>query len=299
MGQLLSSRALRRNLEGYTFILPALLGMMIFHLGPMVASAILSLTQYEIVTPPRFIGFDNYQTLFHDELFWRSFFNTVYYVGIGLPLREIVALAVAILLNQKLRGMAFFRTVYYVPSVTAGVAVSILWTYVYDPQFGLMNYMLSKVGIQGPSWLGSPTWAMPALIIMSMWQIGSPMLIYLAGLQSIPTHLYEVAELDGATLWQRFRYITAPLLTPVIFFNVVMGVIGSFQVFTQAYIMTNGGPLNATLVYVMYLYQRGFQWLQMGVGSAMAWILFIILFSLTLLQFKLSSWVYYEGVRKL
>lgn len=284
-----------RALEGYAFVSLALIGITLFQVGPMLASLGLSFTEYQLVRPPRYIGVANFQRLFTDPLFWKSLWNTVYYVAVGLPLRLVIAFLAALLLNQRLRGIGAFRTIYYIPSVTAGVAISIVWTYIYDPEYGLMNYVLSWFGIQGPAWLGSPEWAMPALIIMSFWQLGVPMLIFLAGLQNIPTHLYEAAALDGAGVIQRVRYVTIPLLTPLIFFNLVMGVISSFQVFTQVFIMTGGGPLHSTLVYVLYLYNQSFLWFRMGVGSAMAWILFIIIFTLTLIQFRFSKWVYYEG----
>lgn len=285
-----------QTIEGYAFISLALIGILLFQIIPMLASLWLSFTEYQLVQPPKFIGLDNFERLAKDPLFWKSLKNTIYYVGVGLPIRLVIAFLAAVLLNQKVKGMGFFRTIFYIPSVTAGVAISIVWTYVYDPRFGLMNYFLSWFGIQGPAWLGSPSWSMPALIIMSFWQLGVPMLIFLAGLQSVPNELHEAAAIDGAGALRRTRYITIPLLTPLIFFNLVMGVIGSFQVFTQVFVMTGGGPLHSTLVYVMYLYNQSFLWFRMGVGSAMAWILFLIIFGLTLIQFRLSSrWVYYEG----
>ncbi len=290
---------LKRNIEGYLFILPWLLGVIFLAIGPMCASLGLSFTKYEILTPPRYIGLANYQRIWNDELFWVSLWNTVYYVGLGVPLRLLLALFLAMLLNQQLRGMAFFRTVFYLPSVTAGVAVSLLWSWIFEPEFGVLNALLAKVGISGPSWLGSTTWAMPALIIMSVWNVGRPMLIFLAGLQSVPSYLYEVVELDGGGAWQKFRTVTLPMMTPIIFFNLIMTIIQSFQVFTNAYIMTGGGPANATLVYILYLYNNAFQWLHMGYASALAWVLFAIVFILTLVQVKLSDrWVYYEGVRR-
>jgi len=290
-----SKRELKENIEGYLFVSPALLGVLIFSLGPMVASFILSFMQYDIVTSPRFIGFSNFRNLFADPLFSKALFNTFYYVGGAVPLRLIVALLAAILLNQKVRGVTFFRTAYYIPSVSAGVAISIVWTYVFDPQYGLMNSVLQHLGIPGTPWLQSTTWAMPALILMAAWSIGQPMVIFLAGLQGIPTHLYEAVSIDGGNWCHKFRYVTLPMLTPVIFFNMIMQIIGTFQVFTSVYIMTNGGPMNSTLVYVYYLYQQAFQWLRMGYGSALAWILFLIIFTLTLAQFKISSlWVYHE-----
>ncbi|MGI6565799.1 MAG: sugar ABC transporter permease [Firmicutes bacterium] len=293
------SKWLKRNMEGYLFILPWLIGVLLLALGPMAASLGLSLTKYEILTPPRYIGMANYQRIWNDELFWVSLWNTVYYVVVGVPLRLLLALFLAMLLNQQLKGMRFFRTIFYLPSVTAGVAVSLLWSWIFEPEFGVLNALLATIGINGPSWLGSTTWAMPALIIMSVWNVGRPMLIFLAGLQSVPSYLYEVVELDGGGAWTKFRTVTVPMMTPIIFFNLIMTLIQSFQVFTNAYIMTGGGPANATLVYILYLYNNAFQWLHMGYASALAWVLFAIVFILTLAQVKFSDrWVYYEGVRR-
>lgn len=288
-------REIKENIEGYLFISPALLGVIIFSLGPMIASLIFSFMQYDIVTPPRFIGISNFRNLLKDQLFFKSLFNTMYYVCGVVPLRLSVALLAAVLLNQKIKGVTFFRTAYYLPSISAGVAISIVWTYILDPQYGLINSVLKYIGISGPPWLQSTSWAMPGLILMGTWSIGQPMVIFLAGLQGIPSHLYEAVSIDGGNWWHKFRYVTLPMLTPVIFFNMVMQIIGTFQVFTSVYVMTNGGPMNSTLVYVFYLYQQAFQWLKMGYGSALAWILFLIILTLTLLQFKISSlWVYHE-----
>jgi multiple sugar transport system permease protein len=268
---------------------------LIFYLGAMVYSLYLSFTEYEVVAPPVFKGLVNYAELLRDPLFWQALKNTAYYAFGSLLPRLIVAFIVALLLNQGIRGIGFYRMMFYVPSVTAGVAVAIIWLYIYDPNNGLMNYMLSLVGITGPGWLSSPYWSMPALIFMSVWQIGTPMIIFLAGLQSIPTHLHEAATIDGAGPVYRVFHITIPLMSPTIFFNTVMGFIYAFQVFTNVYILTKGGPVNSTLVYVLYIYRQGFQWLHMGYGSALAWVFFVLVFGLTLLQFRLSSWVYYEG----
>lgn len=289
------TRRLKRNLEGYTFVSLALVGILVFRLGPMLYSLWLAFCDYNILRQPEFIGLGNFKEAFSQEIFWRSVYITFYYVLGSLPLTLTAALGAAVLLNQKLRGMHFFRTLFYVPSVTAGVAVSILWMWVFEPQYGLLNQVLAMVGIKGPAWLGDPAWAMPALIFMTVWQMGTPMLIFLAGLQNIPTELYEVAILDGASAWRKFKSITLPLLSPSIFLNIVMGVINSFQVFEKVYIMTGGGPVNSTLVYVMYLYRNAFQFLRMGYGAALAWLLFVVIFSFTLLQFRYSSWVYYQG----
>jgi multiple sugar transport system permease protein len=230
-----------------------------------------------------------------DELFWKSLFNTLYYVGVSIPLRLIIALFLAMLLNQKVKGMALFRTFFYLPTVTAVVAVAMLWMWAFEPAFGIINNALKIFGIQGPAWLGDPNWALPAIMVVACWQVGPQMLIFLAGLQSIPSQLYEVAELDGAKWRHKFMHVTIPLLSPIIFFNMVVGIIQSFQVFAKVYIMTQGGPVYSTLVYVMYLYTRAFSYLEMGYGSALAWILFMIIFILTMIQFRASRWVYYQG----
>jgi multiple sugar transport system permease protein len=288
-------RRIWKSLPGWGFVSLAIFGVIAFSLGPMIVSFGYTFTEYDILSPPRFIGIENYRKLMEDELFSKSLVNTLYYTGVSLPLRLLIALVLAMLLNMQLRGISFFRTLYYLPSITAGVAVALLWQWAFEPRYGFVNYLLALVGIKGPTWLGSVKWAMPALILMSLWSIGQPMLIFLAGLQGIPRELYEVADLDGATPFEKFRYVTFPQLTPVVFFNVVTGVIGSFQVFTQVYVMTGGGPLRATTVYVMYLYQQAFQWLHMGYGATLAWVLFLMILVCTLIQFKLSSWVHYEG----
>lgn len=293
MGKGLGKKA-RQNLTGFAFIFLAMLGILVFRLGPVAVSFWLSFTDYDVVSKANFVGLANYKDMVEDPLFWKSLWNTVYYAGLSLPLRLMLALFFAMLLNQELRGMAFFRTVFYLPSVTAGVAIALLWTWVFEPTFGVMNHVLGWLGIRGPAWLGSPEWAMPAVIIVSIWQMGQQMLIFLAGLQTIPRQLYEVAELDGANTWHKFKSVTIPLLSPIIFFNLVVGWIQAFQVFEKIYIMTGGGPVNSTMVIVMYLYKKAFTFLEMGYGSSVAWVLFMIILCLTLLQFKTSKWVYYE-----
>lgn len=288
-------RIKRRDVEGYLFLLPWLIGLVVFRLLSIVASAVISLTSWDLLNPPRFIGLQNYQALVTDNLFWTSLFNTLYFVVGSVPLILGLALLAAFLLNRPLPGVGILRTVYYLPSVTTGVAVALLWEWMFEPTYGVIDTMLSWVHIPGPPWLGSITWAMPAIILMSTWGLGSSMVIFLAGLKGVPTHLYEAAAIDGANGWHQFWNVTIPMLTPVIFFNLIIGVIGSFQVFTQAYVMTNGGPANATLVYILYLYNQGFSWLHMGYASALAWILFIIVLVLTTIIFRQSDWVYYEG----
>jgi multiple sugar transport system permease protein len=297
--------SLRRQeaLWAYIFISPWLIGFVIFTLGPMIASLILSLTEYNIISAPVFIQFDNYIKLFTgDARFWHSLGITVKFALVAIPLNLILGFVLALLLNQKVPGVAFWRTIYYLPSVIAGVAVAILWSLIFNPRFGILNWLLSLVGIDGPGWLASPDWAIPALIIMSLWSVGGGMIIYLSGLQSIPTAFYEAAELDGANAWQRLFYITIPLMSPVIFYNLVIGIIGTFQYFTEVYVITAtadtglGGPLESTIFYNVYLYSNAFRYLNMGYASALAWVLFLIVLVLTLLVFRSSAlWVYYEG----
>jgi multiple sugar transport system permease protein len=279
----------------YTFISPWLIGFILFTGGPVIASLYFSLTNYTVLSKPEFIGFGNYSSLFKDPLFWTSLYNTIYYAVFFIPLGILIAFGLSILLNQSVKGLAIYRTVYYLPSIVPAVANAILWIWLLNSQWGLINTLLKVMGIVGPGWLTSEQWAKPGLILMSLWGVGSWIIIYLAGLQGVPEQLYEAAEVDGATKLQRFLYITIPLMTPTIFFTLVTGLIGAFQVFTQAYIMTNGGPVNSTLFYALYLFRNAFNYLKMGYASSMAWILFLIVLALTLVQFKLANkWVFYE-----
>lgn len=291
-----SAEARRANIDGYLFIAPWLLGLAFFQVIPMLASFVLSFTRYEVLTPAIFIGLQNYREIFTDDpLFWKSLGNTVYYVVGSVPIRLGIALLLAVLLNQQFRGTRIFRTIFYLPSVTSGVAVATVWLWMFEPTYGVINNVLGLLGLPKPPWLGDLDWAMPSIIVMSFIYIGPTMVIFLAGLQGIPRHLYEAAELDGAGAWSKFINVTLPLLSPVVFFNMVMAVISSFQVFTNVYVMTKGGPANATMVYMLYLYDRAFRYLQMGYASALAWVLFVIILVITLVQFKSSGWVYYEG----
>ncbi|HLE82353.1 MAG TPA: sugar ABC transporter permease, partial [Dehalococcoidia bacterium] len=213
-----------------------------------------------------------------------------------IPLGLLFSFGLAVLLNQPIRGVHVFRTIYYIPAVISGVPVALLWMWLLNPEFGLVNNALAAVGIDGPDWFFSKTWVIPSFIIMSLWAIGAPMIIYLAGLQGIPHHLYEAAEIDGAGPFSKFRHVTVPMISPVILYNLVIGVIGSFQIFTPAYVITQGGPANASLFYVLYLFNNAFRYFKMGYASAMAWLMFAIILLLTLLVFRMStSWVYYEG----
>lgn len=296
------STSLKRDLEGYLFISPWLIGFLFLSAGPILFSLILSGTRWSLLSSPQWVGFENYDTLLHDPLVYDSLWNTAYYVLFSVPLGMMLSLFLAILLNQRLRGIAIFRTIFFLPSVTNLVAVSILWMWIFNPEFGLINRALEWVGISGPLWLQSETWSKPALILMSLWGVGGAMIINLAALQSIPEELYEAANLDGARTLRKLFHITLPLISPALFFNLIMNVIGSFQVFTQAFIMTassgqgsEGGPNNSTLFFVLYLYKKAFQQFKMGYASSLAWLLFVIILVFTLIQFGLSRrWVYYE-----
>ncbi len=282
--------------DGYLFILPWILGFIIFTAGPMLASLYISFTRWEIVTPSVWVGGAQYVKLFNDDRFWLSLYNTSYYVFIGVPLHLFFALLAALAVNMNLRGIHFFRTAYYVPSLTPVVANSILWVWIFHPEWGLANAFLEWIGLEGLYWLQDPRLAKPALIVMSFWSIGGQMVILLAGLKGIPMELYEAAAIDGANWWSRFWRVTLPLLTPALFFNLIIAIIGAFQVFTQAYIMTEGGPNYSTLFYLLYLFRAAFENFRMGYASAMAWVLFIIVLVFTILQFMLSDrWVFYEG----
>ncbi len=281
----------------YLCISPWLLGFVLFYAGPMIASFALSLTEWDLFTPPKFIGLANYVKIFtNDPLFLKSLKITVIYTFSYVALDLILALAIALLLNQRMRGIGVFRTVYYLPSVLAGVAYVVMWMWMFNPRAGLINTLLSYVGIHGPRWLQDPDWALPALVIMSLWGVGRSMVIYLAGLQDIPAELYEAAKIDGASRWSEFWKITLPLLTPSILFNLVFGIIMTFQSFTNVYVATNGGPLDSTLFYVVYLYRKAFEHLAMGYASALAWILFLIVLVCTMIILRGSGrWVFYRG----
>jgi multiple sugar transport system permease protein len=290
-------RRFQRNLEGWLFAAPWVVGFVVFTAGPMLAAAALALTDWNLLTAPRFVGLENFrQLLTADPLFRTSLEVTTIYAVVSVLLGVTIGFILAMLLNAPIRGLRWYRTAYYLPSVLSGVAVALLWSWIFAPDLGLLNYFLGQLGIRGPDWLGQPTWALPALILMSLWHVGSGAIIYLAGLQGIPTDLYEAAQVDGAGWWQQARSITIPLMTPVLFFQLVVGMIGALQRFTEAYVMTGGGPDNATLFFVLYLYQNAFQYFRMGYAAAIAWILFAYILVLTLLLFRSSNfWVYYQG----
>ena len=295
---------LRENLEGYLFISPWILGMVLFALGPILASFGLAFTRWNLFTEPEYVGWANFQKLAHDPLFYKSVFNTIYYTVFAVPLGLVLALGLAMLVNHRLRGVNFFRTAFFLPNVVAGIAMLLLWKWLFDPNFGLINLFLDWtglmavfewIGIGRPQWISSRAGAMPGLVFMSIWGLGGSMMIFLAGLQNIPRELIEAAELDGAGPWKRFRYVTVPLLTPTIFFLTMVGVIASLQVFNQAYVMTQGGPAHATLFYVLYLFQTAFERFQMGYACAMALVLFIITLIVSLIQLAMGKkWVHYQ-----
>ena len=289
------------SLSGYLFISPWVVGFLIFMLGPLLATIVLSFYKWDLLRSPEFVGLANYQKLFSDPLFGQSLKVTVVY-GLGrVPLGIITGLAAAMLLNQNVKFQGFWRILYYMPVVLPPVAISLLWMWIYNPQYGLLNgFLWGAFGIVGPSWLNSTFWVLPSLMLMAVWSaMGRNMLIYLSGLQSISEELYGAAKIDGANAWQKFRAITIPLLTPIIFFNLITGLIDTFQLFSQAYVMTQGGPRNASLFIYYYLFQNAFQRFKMGYASAMAVIVFIIIMAITLLVIRSSNaWVYYEGELK-
>jgi multiple sugar transport system permease protein len=267
--------------------------------GPMVASFLISFMEWEIVTPARWSGLAQYQKLLNDKNFYLALYNTAYYVFIGVPLHLFLALLAAMAMNLNLRGIRIYRTLYFIPSITPVVASSLLWLWIFNPDFGLANSFLNWLGFPSLYWLLDPKLAKASLIIMSFWTIGGQMVILLAGLKGIPQSLYEAAHIDGAGSWASFWYITLPMLSPAIFFNLILAIIGAFQIFTQSYIITDGGPENATLFYVLYLYRMAFENFRMGYASAMAWVLFVIILLFTYIQFRLSDrWVFYEGAVK-
>jgi multiple sugar transport system permease protein len=293
----ISRMRLEENLFGWLFILPVVFGVCFFQFYPILVSIFASLTDWTGLNEPSFIGADNYVRLFTNDRFFRlTLRNTAYYTLGSIPLSISLALILALLCNRPMRGSYWYRTAFFAPNVTSTVAISLVWFWLYAPDVGLINWLLSLVGIKGPSWLTSVAWAMPAVIVVGVWQhVGYPMLILLAGLQGIPESLYEAAKLDGASALRRFRHVTLPLLTPSLFFLLITQFISSFQVFGLIYVMTQGGPANATNVYIHYLYQNAFAFGRLGYASAMAWVLFAIIALFTLVQWRLQKrWVFYE-----
>ncbi len=268
------------------FLLPHLVLFLAFMLIPVIGSFILSFASWDLLSPIEWVGFGNYVELFNDEVFVQVFWNTIIFTAVSVPVGIFLSLLLAIALNQKIGGIKFYRVAYFLPVISSMVAVAIIWQWIYNPEYGLLNFLLSLVGVDGPNWLSSETWAMPAVILTSIWKgLGFNMLIFLAGLQGIPDSYYEAADLDGASVIQKFYHITVPLLSPTTFFITIMAIIQSFQVFDTVYLMTGGGPGRSTSVIVHYLYQNGFEYFRMGYASAQAYVMFFLVFVITIIQF--------------
>ncbi len=286
----------REALMGYLVISPWIIGFLVFTAAPMLFSLVVSATDWELLGTPKWTGLANVHTLMTDDLFWTSLWNTTFYTVLAVPSGLLVALAVAMLLNQGVKGNNIYRLLAYLPSQLPAVATAILWFLIFSPNYGLANDLLATLHLPTSQWIFSVHMAKPSLVIKAAWSFGGAMIIFLAGLQGIPAMLYEAAEIDGAGSWARFRYVTLPMLSPIIFFNLIIGLIGSYQVFTDVFVMTQGGPGNATLMLVLYIYQNGFTYFRMGYAALLSWVLFLITLVLTLGQFFLSRrWVYYEG----
>jgi multiple sugar transport system permease protein len=287
---------LAQFLQALPFLAPTIFGFFVFIAGPVVAALILSFTKWDLLTPPKWIGFENYRQMFFDlPLFWKTVANTFYYTILYIAPGVILPLVVAIFMNQKARAISIYRSVFFLPVVTSTVAVALVWYWLYNPEFGVINFLLDLVGVKGPLWLADPRTAMLSIVIMSVWKgLGYTMVIYLAGLQGVPQELYEASAIDGAGRWGRHLYVTLPLLTPTVFFVIVTTVMGSLQVFEQTYMLTSGGPAYSTTTLSWYIYVQAFQWLHMGFGCALAYVLFFIIMVLTLIQFRLQrAWVFY------
>ncbi|HTH13038.1 MAG TPA: sugar ABC transporter permease [Spirochaetia bacterium] len=287
----------RDRFWGYVFLSPWIFGFLALTLGPMVASLVFSFTKYDIINTPVFVGWDNYLQIFsQDPKFWNALAVTFLFSFVAVPLTLALGFLLAYFLNLKIPGARVFRTIYYMPSVLSGVVIAILFRGLFDEKYGIINGALALVGIRGPDWLTNPQFALAALVIIALWGVGGGIIIYLAGLQGIPTSLYEAADLDGAGRRTQFFRVTLPMMSPVIFFNLVMGIISAFQYFTEAWVLTRGGPAEATQFYNIYLYKTAFSYMNMGYASALAWVLFFLILILTLLVFRSSAmWVYYEG----
>ncbi|RKP54095.1 sugar ABC transporter permease [Cohnella endophytica] len=282
---------------GMLLALPVTLGLLFFAIGPIVASFVFSMTDWHIGGQSSFVGLNNYETILtKDPVFTKSLFVTVYYVLATVPVAILAAFGLAMLLNRKVKGLSVFRTIFFLPSIVPRIAGTMLWLWLFNPDFGLLNSIFEYFGLPGSQWIYAEETAIPSIALMSVWGVGNYMIIFLAGLQSVPTHLYEAVEVDGGGAWRKFFHVTLPSMTPTIFFNMVMMQIGAFQSFDSVYVMTQGGPNNATLLYVVYLYRIAFTETKIGYASALSWILFVIIVALTLITFRTSrKWVYYEG----
>lgn len=292
----------KETLAALGFISPWIIGFVVFTFGPMIASFYLSLTEYDILRPAVFVGFDNYVHLFEDPKIRQSLFNSFYYAALHVPLATIVSLGLAMLLNKvSSHASGFFRTAFYLPSITPSVAIGTLWLWLLNPRIGLINRGLEFFNITGPNWISDPNWVKPGIVLMSLWSVGGTMIIFLAALREVPKELYEASRIDGANAWRQFTKITLPMISGSIFFTLIVNTIGSLQIFTEVYTMFFGQMRSTTgtdaaLFYVIYLFRQAFEFLNMGYASAMAWVLFIIVMILTVIQMAFSKrWVYYEG----
>lgn len=286
----------KQKIEPYLYVLHLMVGLGIFVFGPVVYAFFLGFNRWDLITPPVWVGWDNYKDFINSSLFWKVIGNTLYFTLVSVFLGVIVSLGLAMIVNQKIKGVSFFRSVYFLPVISSMVAVSLVWKWLYNAQFGLINYFLKFLGIVGPNWLNSSLWAMPAIIIMSVWKMtGYNMIVLLAGLQNIPRELYEVASMDGASRWRQFWNITLPLLSPALFFALIILFISSFQVFEQTYVMTGGGPHYATLTLPLYIYQTSFLWFKTGYGAALSFVFFLIILAVILIQLGFEKkWVFYR-----
>ena len=292
------TRGERHNLwVGLAFISPWIVGFVVFTLFPVCASIYFSFCDYDVLSRPVWIGTLNYRDMLTDAVFWKSLYNTLYYAAVSLPLSLVISLLVAVLLNQQVKARSLFRGIYFLPSLIPVVASSMVWLWILNGRFGILNHALELFHIKGPQWLADPLWTKPSLILMALWGCGSGVVIYLAALQDVPRSLYEASEIDGANAWVKFRHVTVPMISPVLYFNLIMGIIGSLQVFANAYIMLGGGgPNRSALFYAVYLYQNAFDYHQMGYASAMAWVLFLIILLLTLVATRSTrKLIFYAG----
>ncbi|MEK5645621.1 carbohydrate ABC transporter permease [Paenibacillus cellulositrophicus] len=288
-------RWVRDNAWAYLFIAPQILGLLVFVIGPVIFAFVISFMKWDIGSTPEWVGLTNYSKQVSDPIFWKVLKNTSVFALLNIPLTVIGALALALMLNQNLKGKTLLRAAYFIPVVTSSVAVALVWTWLYNPSYGLINSVLMSLGIEGPGWLSDMKWALPSIVIMTVWQgVGYNMILFLAGLQGVPSQLHEAAKMDGAGSWQRFWRITIPMISPTTFFVVIMLLIGSMQVFSEPYMMTRGGPADATNVLVLHIYNTAFQFFRMGEASAISFILFVIILIVTLIQFKFSKWVNYD-----
>jgi multiple sugar transport system permease protein len=289
--------AKRESRIGWMFVSPWVIGFAVFSIYPIVASLYFAFCDYSVLRPPIFTGLDNFNTLFHDDVFWTSLWNTVYFTAIYLPLSLVLALGLAMLLNTKIKGLALYRTIFYLPSLLPLVATAVLFLWVFDADHGIVNNLLAAVGIGGPQWLTDTAWSKITIILLSLWGVGNTMIIYLAGLQEVPQSLYEAAEVDGAKAWAKTWAVTLPMISPILFFNLVMGIVGCFQIFTVPYVMFPGGaPARSTYFYTAYLYDNAFRFHNMGYACAMGWIMFVIIVMLTLISQRMTEkHVHYGG----